>query len=332
MTFNMRLFRKRGWYHVEVERNRSLALRTKDEEEANNLFLEMEKEHLRGRLFKLDEVKRVTLSDFKKKYVEYRENLSDLSIETIKKDKLSLKLLADIIGSSTLIRIIKLDEFKNKCLSRGAKKLTINGYLRHLKTAFKWGVKEGYLEKMPEIIMYKRLKKQESELLDRILEPDEIKNLEAKAYERSAIFGIYCHVVLWTGGRRREGLNLEWQKIDFKNNRLTLRGKTGSRTIPMLAQVKKVLKPIKKDIGRVFPDWHPDTVSHWFQTAATDAGIEGHRLHDLRHTCATYLLKNNVPLNIVQQIMGHANISTTQIYAKVLQDVMQFEMKKLKFK
>ena len=103
-------------------------------------------------------------------------------------------------------------------------------------------------------------------------------------------------------------------------------------SIPMLKPVKIVLGRIRKDIGRIFPDWHPDTVSHWFQETAKDAGISNHRLHDLRHTCATYLLKNGVPLDVVQWVMGHANISTTQIYAKVLDEILQAEMRKLKFK
>lgn len=338
MSFDMRLFQKRGWYHVEIERNRSRALRTQNEAEALALIAAMEKERLVGRLASLDGRKRTTLSQLKKEYIEYREGLNDLSAETIRKDNLSLKLLEDAIGGSTLLATItakkstKIDDFKNICLRRGAKKISINGYLRQLRPAFKWAVKEGHCDAMPDITMYKRLKSTEEQLPDRILEPAEIDNLLTKACERSAIWGIYCTVVLWTGGRRREALSAQWQKTDFDNDEITLTGKTGSRVVPMLKPVKKIFKPIKKDIGPIFPDWHPDTVSHWFQETAQAAGIDGHRLHDLRHTCATYLLKNGVALEVVQRIMGHKNISTTQIYAKVVDEVMKREMKKLKFK
>lgn len=334
MKFRMRLFQKRGWWHVELKRNRSRSLHTKDEKEAMRIFRELEREYLRGRLIQLDDVSRLTLTEFQRLYLKHREDLKDISSETIKKDSLSLKLLVDVIGKSILVRSIsklKFEEFKTVCLARNTSKITINGYLRHLKTAFRWAVAEGYLSKSPEIIMYKRLR-QGQQMLNRILEPDEIDRLLSKSYEERGVeFGNYCNVLLWTGGRRREALNLEWQKIDLKNNRITLNGKTGTRTIPLLEPVRKILKPIKKDIGRVFPEWHPDTVSHWFQKAATDAGIEGHRLHDLRHTCATYMLKNKIPLDVVQRIMGHSQISTTQIYAKVLDDILQSEMQKLKF-
>ena len=100
----------------------------------------------------------------------------------------------------------------------------------------------------------------------------------------------------------------------------------------MLVPVKRTLERNSKDIGRVFPDWHPDTVSHWAQEALKEAGIVSHRLHDLRHSCATYLLKNGVALEVVQRIMGHSQISTTQLYAKVLDGMLQTEMQKLNFK
>jgi hypothetical protein len=64
-------------------------------------------------------------------------------------------LLADAIGKTTLLKSVpkkqsevnKIETFKNISLGGGASKITINGYLRHLKTAFKWSVKEGYLSK-----------------------------------------------------------------------------------------------------------------------------------------------------------------------------------------
>ena len=332
MHFTMRLSKQRGIWYLETRRNKRTSLGTRDEKIAKAILREAEKEALRGRLFDLEKAKRITLSEFKDEYIAYREGLKDLSGETIKKDNLSLKLLMDITGGNTLLVSVDIEQFKSVCLARGAAKITINGYLRHLKTSFKWGVEKTYLKKLPKIAMYKRLKKPEAELFSRILEPEEIKNFLRKAYKRSREFGDYCLVTLWTGGRRRESLNLEYQEVDFKNERLKLTGKTGSRTIPMLKPVKIVLGCNKKDIGRVFPDWHPDTVSHWFQDTAKDAGISKHKLHDLRHTCATYLLKNGVSLDVVQRIMGHANISTTQIYAKVLDEILQAEMRKLKFK
>ena len=102
------------------------------------------------------------------------------------------------------------------------------------------------------------------------------------------------------------------------------------RMVPMLSPLEKMLSPFKKDIGLVFNDLYPDTVSHDFQEIAEACGIK-FRLHDLRHTCATYLLKSGVPLVVVQKILGHSNISTTQIYTHVLDEMKKREMAKLRF-
>jgi len=334
----MRIFQKRGWYHVEIDRNHSRALGTRDPAEAARIVDEIIKAEARQKVSEIESASRIKLKNFAEKYIEYREGLKDLSEETIKKDKLSLKLLAGAIGDDTLMAAIvrkkskKLEDFKKIALAAGASPITINGYLRHLKTAFKWGKEdEDLIDRLPKIVMYKRIKKDEEAMLDRILMPEEIKKALAKADEFNPKFGLYVLTLLWTGGRRREALGLEYQRMDFTHNLITLIGKTGKRIIPMLAPVKEAHKPFKKDIGRVFPDWHPDTVSHWLKKVLRDCGIEDHRLHDLRHTCATYLLKNGVELAVVQRIMGHAQMSTTQIYAKVLPDIMASQMEKLNF-
>lgn len=52
-----------------------------------------------------------------------------------------------------------------------------------------------------------------------------------------------------------------------------------------------------------------------FRHACEKSGIEDFRFHDLRHTAASWMLQNGVPLDVVQQILGHAHISQTQKYA-----------------
>ena len=55
-----------------------------------------------------------------------------------------------------------------------------------------------------------------------------------------------------------------------------------------------------------------------FKQALRDAGVQGVRVHDLRHTHATWLLADGVPLLDVRDRMGHGNISTTSLYLHLL--------------
>lgn len=127
-------------------------------------------------------------------------------------------------------------------------------------------------------------------------------------------------------------MNSYCQQIDFKGHTCKVMGKGGKeRSVPLLPPVLKALEPIKKDIGKVFVQYHPDTLSKKFHALAVACGIDA-RLHDLRHSCATYLLKSGVDIRVVQKILGHTQISTTTIYADVLDDLAKKEMEKLKFK
>jgi integrase len=63
----------------------------------------------------------------------------------------------------------------------------------------------------------------------------------------------------------------------------------------------------------------PDSVSHGFRVAVRKAPVRRVRLHDLRHTHATLLLQAGVPVKVVSERLGHAQISLTlDIYAHVL--------------
>lgn len=62
----------------------------------------------------------------------------------------------------------------------------------------------------------------------------------------------------------------------------------------------------------------PDTITHAFKRIARQAGLDGVRLHDLRHTHATLMLRQGVHPKIVQERMGHASIAVTlDIYSHV---------------
>jgi len=173
-------------------------------------------------------------------------------------------------------------------------------------------------------------RKDDHDLL-RIIMPEDIKKILAKAREKDVELWRLFTFYLWTATRRREGLGLEWPRVRLDRRTCIVRGKGGrERLIPLLPAAVEALEPVRKDIGRVFPAWHPDTVSHKFHEIAVACGVNA-RLHDLRHSAVSYMLASGIPIQVVAQIAGHRQISTTKIYTHILEEVLVREMQKLRF-
>lgn len=155
-----------------------------------------------------------------------------------------------------------------------------------------------------------------------------------------------------TGCRRGEALGLRWQDVDLETGRAAIRqnvqrlaGETIIGTpkgglgrsvaldpglVAMLhthraaqAAEKLLVGPGYTDRGLVFanPDGspvHPEVLSKAFKRVAGTVGLPVIRLHDLRHTWATLALAGGVHPKVVQERLGHANVSITlNIYSHV---------------
>jgi integrase len=160
-------------------------------------------------------------------------------------------------------------------------------------------------------------------------------------------------VAAMTGMRRNEVLGLKWDDIDFTKRRLGLnrglvaigydvhqtRGKTrtsrrpidlDTTTLDVLAgwrafqQATFAAVGLEPNDGWVFTDGdgnplHPHALSQAFERVARRAGVPVIRLHDLRHTHGSLLIKEGVPVKVVRERLGHANIAfTIQTYQHVL--------------
>lgn len=173
----------------------------------------------------------------------------------------------------------------------------------------------------------------------RLKEPQE-RVRELSAEEEGRLFAVlrpdYHAIVrfaLLTGCRREECVDLTWRAIDWQNRQFRVTGKgRKTRTIPLTDGVRDLLRPLPRAHERVFVfasaradfaergSLHPmnaEGLKSIFARAVARAGIEDFHFHDLRHTCASRLLRTSRNLRLVKDLLGHEDIQTTLKYAHV---------------
>ena len=126
----------------------------------------------------------------------------------------------------------------------------------------------------------------------------------------------------YTGCRFSEIRTLMWQEVGVGTLDLS-DSKTGPRTVYLNSKAREVIERQQRtDSAYVFPSpaslSRPvsRTLSLWY-LVRTRAGIEDVRLHDLRHSFASWAVMRGVPLPTVAKLLGHRQVSMTLRYAHV---------------
>lgn len=124
-----------------------------------------------------------------------------------------------------------------------------------------------------------------------------------------------------TGARRGEIVELRWSEIDFERGFLRLDAtKSGKSIRPISGAAQRLLAEAPRDHPVwVFPDAKREGpyqgVPKIWRKVREQAGLEDFRMHDLRHSFASFGAANGLSLPIIGALLGHKNTSTTQRYA-----------------
>jgi integrase len=150
----------------------------------------------------------------------------------------------------------------------------------------------------------------------RYLSPEEIEQL-LSACASNLYLHAFIIVSLNTGVRRNELLSLTRTAIDWNNRSATLEAtKNGdTRHLPLNDTALQALLALPPRLdGRLFP-FKPAQLSVAFHRVVKRAGIEDCRLHDLRHTFASYCAMNGVQTRGLQALLGHKDNRMTMRYS-----------------
>jgi len=163
---------------------------------------------------------------------------------------------------------------------------------------------------------------------DRFLSPDETRRLIAAIEaddNRTAAQAIL--LLLLTGARRNEITYAKWDYVNWERRTLLVPlSKSGKpRNITLNAHAIELLRSVQRVNSNpyIFPSdvTAKPSASLYFpwDRIRRRAGLDNVRLHDLRHSFASFLVNQGISLYVVQGLLGHAHARTTQRYAHLAQ-------------
>jgi len=261
------------------------------------------------------------------------------------------------IGSIPLNKItaLQIQAFYNKKLNDGLSSSKVRHIHAILHKSFTQAVKWGMIRtNVTDLVQKPRIIRKELNVWDQ----DQIKLFLEEA-KRDRYYCLFL-LALTTGLRQGELIGLQWNDIDLENEFITVRrtvkelnGKLiigepktvkGKRLVSLPKVAVSALKVLKKEKGIdddrgdtwVFTDTKNGLIrvqnlyKRHYKKVIENAKLPYIRFHDLRHCHATLLLQQGINPKIVQERLGHSNISITlDIYSHVLPSMQKTVAKEL---
>ena len=280
------------------------------------------------------------LSKFLKDYLVLERNMSNNTIRSYKNtfsqfieylvDKENYKItditFSNVTRESVLNYLNYIEEEKKNTIR------TRNQRLACIKSFYQFCLVED-IENMENIqkVLTIKSKKFPKKVIDYLTE-EELKKL-LESIDTSSIKGRRNLVVLSlmydTAARASEIINLKVEDIHLEEKYVILDGKgKKERIVPIMEQTVSLINQYQKEFniksGYLFPNKDGSCMSNHFiedlMHKYTNNFSKNITPHTMRHTRAIHLLSAGVPLIYLRDLLGHESITTTEIYAKVLEE------------
>lgn len=271
------------------------------------------------------------------KFINYLKVEKNASNHTIINYSVDLEVFKNFIGDKDIGSIdhLALRRFLAELRTKNYSKRTIARKLASLRSLFRFLFREGYIKKNPiTAISTPKLDKKlpvflDTAKIDRLLAAPSDKDL-AGLRDRALLETLYS-----SGLRVSELVGLDIDDVDFISGVIKVMGKGAKERIvpigePALAAITKYMdkrgQEKIRDDKAVFLNSRGTRMTDRSVRRILDTHIKACSIvehispHSLRHSFATHLLDRGADLRSVQELLGHMNLSTTQIYTHVTMD------------
>ena len=166
---------------------------------------------------------------------------------------------------------------------------------------------------------------------ERFLSAEEAQRLrQAAAMSANTQLEPIIALLLFTGARVRELLDARWESVDIERRTwLIPTSKTGKpRHVPLSSAALVTIGALPRFKGCPWLVPNPDTlkpfvsIRHAWERAIRVAKLPGLRIHDLRHSAASFMVNSGVDLFAVGKVLGHANVASTARYSHLANETL----------
>lgn len=263
---------------------------------------------------------------------EYHGERKIRGLRSVRTPRGHLKVLTERFGSRRIKNITHSDieEFKQirlKTPTHQDKQRTIasvNRELEILRAVLRFAVRQGWLTRSPFEMGMPLISKADEIRRERVLTYEEENRLLSVCTGRRAHLRPILIAALDTGMRRGELFKLTWQDIDFEDRLIQVRATTTktlrARTVGMTERLAIELASLYERSTKNPEDLIfgiTDTVKKAFASVCHEAGIEGFRFHDARHTAITRMVQSGMPAHLIMKVSGHTQPVTFTRYVNV---------------
>ena len=262
-----------------------------------------------------------------RKFLSYLEIEKNYSRHTLVNYEVDLEEFMQFIGTTAIERVdyMTLRRFLARLRERALKPRSLARKMSTLRSFFKFLQREGYIKNNPAVLLMSP--KLDKKLPNFLSESEMTKLIEAPVTDKE--FGKRDRAILETlysaGLRVSELVGLNIESIDFISNIVKVMGKgKKERLVPIgnkaLDAVREYLDSRKQKSNILFLNKNGTRLTDRSIRNITNKYIQAASIrnnlspHALRHSFATHLLDRGADLRSVQELLGHVNLSTTQIY------------------
>ena len=232
-----------------------------------------------------------------------------------------------------------LKEFEVHLKEKGNSVNTIAKHLRQLRTLVNEAINQGYIPS--DAYPFRKYKIKQAKGRKEFLTPDELKRLENLDVDKKLRHVLDAFLFCcYTGLRYSDFCQLTPENIIRVNGKRWLHFKSVKTDVEirlplhLLFEGKALAVLERYDIVTDFAKIGPNSEANkYLAQLATLARIRKHiTYHTARHTCATLLVHQGVPITTVQKLLGHTSVRTTEVYSEVLSNTIIRDLKAVKRK